>query len=132
MTLTHNIAQKTLKQNAIAMIRRGLALIAIDPRTGTLPDKDYTDPEEYDELWLSASEVHEILDVLAEYVGEAPCNLFEGGDDCCNDSVVYDALLLAEACTREPSYQTIGDMQEYAEEVFCQINFIEHPSEYAA
>lgn len=50
MTLTHNIAQKTLKQNAIAMIRRGLALIAIDPHTETLPDKDYTDPNEYDEL----------------------------------------------------------------------------------
>lgn len=132
MTLTHNIAQKTLKQNAIAMIRRGLALIAIDPRTGTLPDKDYMDPEEYDELWLSASEVHEILDVLAEYVGEAPCNLFESGDECCNGSVVYDALLLAEACTREPSYQTLADMHDYAEAVFCQVNFIEHPSEYAA
>lgn len=39
MALTHSIAQKKVHENAMNMIRRGLALIAIDPRTETLPDK---------------------------------------------------------------------------------------------
>lgn len=126
--MTNN--DKTLKQNAIEMIRRGLALIAIDPRTETIPRKEYRSPEEYDELWLSASEVHEILEVLVEYVGEAPYDLFEG--KCVNDNIAYDALMLAEACTREPSYGTCADMEGHAYDVFCQVNMIEDPSEYAA
>ena len=132
MELSYKITQRKVHENAMEMIRRGLALIAIDPRTGTLPRKDYNNPNEYNDFWMTPDEVHEILETLAEYVGEAPCTLFEGGRDCVNDSVVYDSLLLAEACTREPSYQTIADMESGAYDVFCQVNLIEDPSEYEA
>lgn len=132
MTLTNSIAQKKDHENAMNMIRRGLALIAIDPRTETLPGKDVLEGDKYNDFWMTADEVHEVLATLAEYVGEAPYNLFEGGRNCVNDSVVYDALLLAEACTRGSSYQTIADMEEHAYDVFCQVNMIEEPSEYNA
>lgn len=132
MTLTHNIVQKKAHENAMNMIRRGLALIAIDPRTETLPDKEYREGDNFSDFWMTAEEVHEVLATLAEYVGEAPYNLFEGGRDCVDQYVVGDALCLAESCTRKPSYQTIGDMEDLSREVFCLVNMIDDPSEYAA
>ena len=132
MELSYKIAQRKVHENAMEMIRRGLALIAIDPRTGTLPRKDYDNPNEYNDFWMTPDEVHEILETLAEYVGEAPCTLFEGGRDCVNDDVVYESILLASACTDKPYWSTVGDMEGLSEEVFCKVHFIEDPSEYEA
>ena len=133
MQVTNKIAQRKMHENAMEMIRRGLALIAIDPRTGTLPSKlNYDSPDEYDDYWMTASEVHEVIETLAEYVGEAPYNLFEGGRDCVNDDVVGSALTLASACTDKPFWSTVEDMQVLSEEVFCKVHMIEDPSEYAA
>ena len=127
-----NIAQRTVHENAMNMIRRGLALIAIDPRTEALPDKVVSEGDKYEDFWMTAEEVHEILETLAEYVGEAPESLFEGGRNCTDDAVAYDALLLASACTDGPSYATVGDMQGLSYDLFCNIHFIESPDEYAA
>lgn len=132
MTLTHSIAQRKVHENAMEMIRRGLALIAIDPRTGSLPTKEVHEGDRFEDFWMTAEEVHEVIATLAEFVGDAPYDLFEGGMNCCDDSVAYDALCLADACTDSPSYGALGDMQVLSKDVFCQIHFIEEPGEYEA
>lgn len=59
MTLTHNIVQAKMHENGMEMIRRGLALIAIDPRTG--------EPPLMGEL-MTLEEVSEVIGVLERYV----------------------------------------------------------------
>ena len=132
MTLTHSIAQKKVHENAMEMIRRGLALIAIDPRTGSLPMKEVHEGDRFEDFWMTGEEVHEVIAILTDFVGDAPYDLFEGGRNCVNDSVVYDAICLAEACSREPSYMTLGDMEDLSVGVFCGVNLIEEPGEYEA
>ena len=65
--------------------------------------------------------LHEILDLVSTN---------EVSEDFNDNGPVEDVLLLACAVTEDTSWGTLACVQDYAERVFCQVNFIEDPSDY--
>lgn len=51
-------------------------------------------------------------------------------EDFNDNGPVEDVLLLACAVTGDTSWGTLACVQDYAERVFCQVNFIESVSDY--
>lgn len=54
----------------------------------------------------------------------------EVSEDFNDNGPVEDILLLACAVTGDTSWGTLACVQDYAKRVFCQVNFIETPSDY--